>query len=176
MFETFVSYQILRLKHFHLLVSENKTFKERTPGGSSGGEACLIAMGGSILGLGSDLGGSLRIPAHFCGICALKPTMGRLISRGRQKGVKGKIIGVYSYPGFMSRRVEGVSIAMKTSLNMSDTMSNIDHKVIPVPWNESLFCSVKKKLKIGYYMDDAYFPLTPACKRAVEVAIKGVIL
>ena len=48
----------------------------RTPGGSSGGEACLIAMGGSPLGIGSDVGGSLRIPSHFCGIAALKPTSG----------------------------------------------------------------------------------------------------
>ena len=56
---------------------------ERTPGGSSGGEACLLALGGSILGLGSDVGGSLRIPAHFCGITALKPTFGRLPERGR---------------------------------------------------------------------------------------------
>ena len=61
---------------------------QRTPGGSSGGEACLIAQGGSILGLGSDVGGSLRIPAHFCGITALKPTQGRLCERGRgQVGV-----------------------------------------------------------------------------------------
>ena len=44
----------------------------RTPGGSSGGEACLIAGGGSILGVGSDVGGSLRIPAHFCGVVGEK--------------------------------------------------------------------------------------------------------
>ena len=56
---------------------------QRTPGGSSGGEASLLALGGSILGLGSDVGGSLRIPAHFCGITALKPTYGRLPERGR---------------------------------------------------------------------------------------------
>ena len=84
--------------------------KERTPGGSSGGEGCLIAMGGSILGLGSDVGGSLRIPAHFCGISALKPTTGRLFERGRRKGAKGQIIGVKSNAGFMARRVEGVII------------------------------------------------------------------
>ena len=50
-------------------------------------------------------------------------------------------------------------------------MSSIDHKVVPVPWNEKLFCPAKKRLKIGYYMDDGHFPLTPACKRAVEVAV-----
>ncbi len=51
---------------------------ERTPGGSSGGEAAIIAAGGSSLGLGSDLGGSIRIPAHFYGIHSLKPTSRRL--------------------------------------------------------------------------------------------------
>jgi len=49
-----------------------------SPGGSSGGEACLIGGGGSVLGIGSDVGGSLRIPAHFCGITTLKPTRARM--------------------------------------------------------------------------------------------------
>lgn len=51
---------------------------DRTPGGSSGGEAALIAAGGSALGLGTDIGGSSRNPAAFCGICGFKPTAGRL--------------------------------------------------------------------------------------------------
>lgn len=61
---------------------------DRTPGGSSGGEACLIAKGGSILGMGTDGGGSLRIPSHFCGIVTLKPTDGRIILQGRNNGIK----------------------------------------------------------------------------------------
>ena len=48
------------------------------PGGSSSGEAALIASGGSILGLGGDFGGSIRVPTHFCGIYGFKPTPERI--------------------------------------------------------------------------------------------------
>src|SRR6202042_3563676 len=55
---------------------------ERTPGGSSGGEAAAIAAGCSAGGGGSDGGGSIRVPAHFSGICGLKPTPGRIPATG----------------------------------------------------------------------------------------------
>ncbi|MEZ4570875.1 MAG: amidase [Thermomicrobiales bacterium] len=51
---------------------------DRTPGGSSGGESAIIAAGGSPLGIGTDIGGSIRYPAHCCGIAGIKPTMGRI--------------------------------------------------------------------------------------------------
>ena len=51
---------------------------ERNPGGSSSGEAALIASGASVLGIGSDIGGSIRIPSHLCGVCGFKPTSQRM--------------------------------------------------------------------------------------------------
>ena len=58
----------------------------RSAGGSSGGEAALIAAGGSRMGLGSDAAGSVRVPAHYCGIASLKPTSGRLARTGACAG------------------------------------------------------------------------------------------
>lgn len=85
-------------------------------------------------------------------------------------------MGVHSNAGFMSKKVDGVILGMRAFLKEPQQMSNADYKVVPLPWNEKLFTSPvlkpRKKLKIGYYTDDGFFPLTPACKRAVEVAIE----
>lgn len=62
-------------------------------GGSSGGEAALLGAGGSIIGLGSDIGGSIRMPSAFCGTCGLKPTKGRLSSKGTMSLFKGHNLG-----------------------------------------------------------------------------------
>lgn len=80
----------------------------RTPGGSSGGEAALIAAGGSPLGLGSDIGGSVRIPAAFCGIPAHKPTGGLLPNEGHYPPHPSSYLCI----GPMARRVEDLITAM----------------------------------------------------------------
>ena len=79
----------------------------RTPGGSSGGESAAIAAGCSAGGLGSDGGGSIRVPAHFTGICGLKPTPGRVPSTGHQPACLGpfSIIGAV---GPMARTIADV--------------------------------------------------------------------
>lgn len=68
--------------------STNPYNDKYTCGGSSGGEGALLAMDGSVLGVGSDIGGSLRIPAAYCGIYSLKPSSGRV----SYVGARGKYI------------------------------------------------------------------------------------
>jgi amidase len=84
----------------------------RTPGGSSGGEAALIAACGSPMGLGSDCAGSVRLPAAFCGIAGLKPTSGRLPRTGHFPPSGGWIEALWQI-GPMSRRVEDLVLMMR---------------------------------------------------------------
>ncbi len=70
-------------------VTNNPWDVNRTPGGSSGGEAAAVATGMSALGMGNDLGGSIRIPAHFCGIYGIKPTENFVSNQGVSPGMKG---------------------------------------------------------------------------------------
>ncbi|MEQ1884818.1 MAG: amidase family protein [Bryobacteraceae bacterium] len=84
---------------------------ERTSGGSSGGEAALIAACGSPFGLGSDAAGSVRLPAHFCGISSLKPTSGRLARTGHVPPAGGWLEMVWQI-GPMARRVEDLCAMM----------------------------------------------------------------
>jgi Asp-tRNA(Asn)/Glu-tRNA(Gln) amidotransferase A subunit family amidase len=85
---------------------------QRSPGGSSGGEAAIIAAGGSALGLGTDIGGSVRIPAHFCGIASLKPTAGRTPDMGRYSVPVGQR-AVPSQVGVLARHVEDVALGLR---------------------------------------------------------------
>jgi amidase len=83
----------------------------RTPGGSSGGEAAIIAAGGSPLGLGSDVGGSIRQPAHYCGIAGIKPTTGRVPTTGHWPALDG-LLGSLFQIGPMARTVEDLALTL----------------------------------------------------------------
>jgi amidase len=86
---------------------------ERSPGGSSGGEAAAIAAGMSAAGLGSDSGGSVRLPAHFTGICSLKPTPGRIPGRGHLPPCVGPFSTLGAI-GPMARTIADVALMFET--------------------------------------------------------------
>ncbi|XP_076871340.1 fatty-acid amide hydrolase 1 isoform X2 [Brachyhypopomus gauderio] len=137
---------------------------QKTSGGSSGGEGALIGGGGSILGLGTDIAGSIRIPASFCGICGFKPTFNRISLRGISSCAKG-IKSVVSSIGPMARDVESLALCMRALL--SADMFSLDPTVPPLPFNQQVYDS-SERLRIGYYDNDGYLQPTPSMSRALQ--------
>ena len=136
----------------------------RTAGGSSGGEAAAIAAGLSAGGVGSDGGGSIREPAHFCGICGLKPTPGRIPSTAHfpKAGGPFALLGVV---GPMARTVDDLRILFEAMAGADDG----DPCSAPVAVREIL----KKDLAnvaVGFFEDDGRTPATSATRAAVNGA------
>ncbi|KAF6108663.1 fatty acid amide hydrolase [Phyllostomus discolor] len=135
----------------------------KSPGGSSGGEGALIAAGGSLLGLGTDIGGSIRFPSSFCGICGLKPTANRLSKIGLKGCIYGQL-AVQVSVGPMARDVESLALCLRALL--CEDMFRLDPTVPPLPFKEEVYAS-SQPLRVGYYETDNYTMPTPAMKRAV---------
>jgi len=140
----------------------------RTPGGSSGGEAAAIAAGMSAAGVGSDGGGSIRVPAHFSGICGLKPTPGRIPSTGHFPASGGPfaMIGVV---GPMARTVADLKAMFEVMQGPDD--GDACAAPVPVRWprNEEV-----RHLRVGYFEDDGRTPVTPEIRAAVRTAAEAL--
>ncbi len=140
----------------------------RTPGGSSGGEAAAIAAGCSAGGVGSDGGGSIRIPAHYGGICGLKPTPGRIPSTGHFPGSAGPFaqLGVV---GPMARTVRDVERLFEVMAGPDPG----DPASAPVPlrrWSERQI----RKLSVAYFVDDDATLVTPETAAAARKAAEAL--
>ncbi len=127
----------------------------RTPGGSSGGEASAIAAGESPLGIGSDSGGSLRVPAHFCGVATLKPTSGRVPNTGTFNH-PGGLSDYRTQIGPMARFVRDLALTFATIAGED----GYDSGVIPMPIGDPQSVALKT-LRAAVYTDDAEAPPTP---------------
>ena len=136
----------------------------RTPGGSSGGEAAAIAAGLSAGGLGSDGGGSIRVPAHFSGICGLKPTPGRVPATGHFPPCGGPF-ALTGVVGPMARTVDDVALLLEVMSGPDDGDPN-GH---PVPLTR---LTAAPDLVVGVFEDDGLVPVDADVRAAIQQAAR----
>jgi fatty acid amide hydrolase len=137
-----------------------------SPGGSSGGEGAAVAAGMSPLGIGTDIGGSIRTPAHFCGVVGFKPSLDRLPMRGYRTVLAGQE-AVRGMGGPLARAVGDVRLFFR-ALDRVD-LPSLDPRVPPLGGREHEDARVEG-LRVGYYTDDGIVAPSKAVSRAVERA------
>jgi amidase len=134
---------------------------ERTPAGSSGGCATALATGMTFLSIGSDLAGSIRLPAGFCGVYGLKPTHGVVSFEGHIPPVPGQINGLrtLAVAGPLARSVDDLALA----LDILTQPSSDDRKVAPLPLDLSGEVEISK-LRIAWTDDFGGVPVSAEIK------------
>ncbi len=140
------------------------------PGGSSGGEGAAIASGSSPLGIGTDIGGSIRVPAAFCGVVGLKPTVHRWSNLRSHTAVKGQEL-IRGQIGPMARTATDVDLFMRALSPVE--MNATDHYVPPIPYVPMAKVKVEK-LRVGFYEHDGFFAPAASVRRGVREAVKAL--
>lgn len=169
--KTNVPYTMLSFECYNDLwgITENPHVQGYAAGGSTGGEACLLAYGGSRIGVGTDVAGSVRLPAHFSGCYALKCSTGRFPKIGNTTSMAGQegIPAVYSP---MARTLGDLSYFLKAVISMKPW--NYDYTVNPMPWKEDT--TLPKKAKVGVIYNDGVVTPSPACRRALDQTVDAL--
>lgn len=163
--ELLMAYETDNLLHGR---TSNPWSLDHSAGGSSGGEASAIAAGLSACGIGSDSGGSVRQPAHACGIASLKPTPGRVPGRGHLPSNLGPF-AVLGSIGPMARTVADVALLFEV-ISGHDPADPIS---APVAYRQVSEEDVKQ-LPIGWLEDDGYIPVTRETRQAVMDAVAAL--
>ncbi len=146
--------------------TNNPHSSKRTAGGSSGGEAAAIAAHLSPAGIGSDLSGSIRVPAHFCGINGLKPTTGRVPMEGHVPEATGTL-SLGACIGPMARRV--VDLAL---------LFNVLADAPPTEFSDTQFVAHARRelhdVQLAFYCDDGHTPVTEETEAAIRTAARSL--
>lgn len=146
--------------------------------GSSGGEAALLALRGSPVGFGSDIGGSIRTPAALCGLYGLKPSYGRLPFNGIERLGDGRMGGTGFVVGPMGNSAQDLKLMTKSILEKEPWM--VDPEVHELAWNDDVFESMKKaaeggtKLCFGVLRHDGVVKPQPPMQRALNMMIAAI--
>jgi Asp-tRNA(Asn)/Glu-tRNA(Gln) amidotransferase A subunit family amidase len=135
---------------------------DRTPGGSSGGEAAAISAGLSPAGIGSDLSGSIRVPVHFCGIVGLKPTPGAVPMDGHTPAANG-LLSLGACIGPMARTVRDLSLMFNVISAQFESGKELENDVASF-----------RKLRIAWYADDGVAPVTDETRAVLMSTAKAL--
>lgn len=142
---------------------------ERTPGGSSGGAAAIVASGGAPFDIGSDTGGSIRLPSHFCGITGLKPTTGRVPRTGHIISYDMGALDALTTIGPLARYVEDLELILPIIAGVDWR----DPAIIPMPLRDPGDVNLKG-LSVAFHTDNGIAPPTPETAQAVQAAAKAL--
>jgi Asp-tRNA(Asn)/Glu-tRNA(Gln) amidotransferase A subunit family amidase len=147
--------------------TNNPHARHLTCGGSSGGEAAAIAACLSPAGIGSDLSGSIRVPAHFCGITGLKPTAGRVPMEGHTPAASGSL-SLGACIGPMSRHVEDLALLFRVLAEPTQfEISGNDEGLLPDPGK-------LRGLRVAWYADDGVAPISEEIRVALASAVQAL--
>ncbi|KAL2055301.1 hypothetical protein ABVK25_004639 [Lepraria finkii] len=144
-----------------------------TPGGSTGGEAALLAFGGSRIGVGSDVAGSVRAPAHFGGCYSLRCSTGRWAKMDRKTMLPGQE-GIPSVFSPMARTLQDLNYFSRSFIQTKPWLW--DHSVHPLEWRPYIEDKIRhqKVFKIGVIRTDGVVDPSPACARALERTVSAL--
>lgn len=149
--------------------TNNPYNQDRIPGGSSGGAAAIIAAGGSPLDMGSDTGGSIRLPAHFCGVAGLKPNSGRVPRTGHIVPYGMGAVDALTQNGPLARYVEDLTLTLPI-ISGPDWR---DPAIVPMPLGDPADVKVDG-LRIAMHTDNGLMTPTPEIQEVVRSAAKAL--
>jgi len=148
---------------------------KRSPGGSSGGDAALVAMKCVPLAVGTDVAGSIRIPASYCGVIGFKPSNMRMGTKGAMKPRKNNRMGssavLSSVAGPIARTVDDCVLFLRSV--WIPEYYKFDNKMVPLPFNLKVY-EKKASFTIGYFVTDDWFEPCDAVKRGLLETITAL--
>ena len=150
-------------------ITVNPFNRNLTSGGSSGGEGALLGLKGSCLGLGTDIGGSIRSPAANCGVYGLRPSSYRIPVKGWSCAMAGeeKIVAVL---GPLSTSLEGIKLFMRTVIAAQPWLE--EPSLVPIPWREDRRQFPDGKLKVAVMWHDGVVRPHPPVTRALTEVVE----
>jgi amidase len=139
-------------------------------GGSTGGEAALITLRGSLLGVGTDIAGSARVPASCCGLYGFKPSADRIPYSGQASPIRDGNPGLIPAAGPLAHSIRDLKLFTETVLAKEPW--NVEPTALTVPWRK---VEAPKQLTVGVFLEDPSVPVTAPIVRAINEAATKLI-